>query len=99
MMNSCRAGLKRRQVLKITSRKRFYFAAYTYVLAAECRAKQFCGAYDGVDTLIINLSNDAKSNMNVAGRLKVPAFVNLQADYSRILDEQYSYELTMEFQF
>lgn len=50
-------------------------------------------------TLIINLSNEAKSNMNVAGRLKVPAFVNHQADYSRIIDEQYSYELTMEVQF
>jgi hypothetical protein len=49
--------------------------------------------------LVLSLSNEAKSNLNVAGRLKVPAFVSLSADYNRVIQEQYEYTLTVVVRF
>jgi hypothetical protein len=36
-------------------------------------------------TLVLSLSSEAKSNLNVVGRLKVPAFVKLSAEYDRVV--------------
>lgn len=49
--------------------------------------------------LVLSLSSEAKSNLNVVGRLKVPAFVNLSADYDRVVHEQYDYTLTVLVRF
>lgn len=45
------------------------------------------------------LSNESKSNLNVAGRLKVPTFVVLRGDYRRAIEEQQVYTLTVEVKF
>jgi len=44
--------------------------------------------------LVLSLSSEARSNLNVVGRLKVPAFVKLSTEYDRVVREQYEYELT-----
>jgi len=50
-------------------------------------------------TLVLSLSSEAKSNLNVVARLKVPAFVTLSADYQRIVNEQQEYTLTVVVKF
>lgn len=49
--------------------------------------------------LVLNLTNDIKSNMNVAARVNVPSFVHLSADYSRVVHEQYDFSLTVLVEF
>jgi len=49
--------------------------------------------------LILSLSNEAKSNLNVAGRLKVPTFVTLSVEYDQVIKEQHDYILTVEVKF
>jgi hypothetical protein len=49
--------------------------------------------------MALSLSSEAKSNLNVAGRLKIPAFVKLSAEYDRVLREQYDYTLTVQVRF
>ncbi|UPL20480.1 hypothetical protein [Alcaligenes faecalis] len=49
--------------------------------------------------LTLSLSSEAKSNFNVVGRLKVPAFVKLTAEYDRIIQEQHDYTLTVFVKF
>ena len=49
--------------------------------------------------LVLSLSSEAKSNLNVVGRLKVPAFVKLSAEYDRVVREQYDYTLTVLVRF
>ncbi len=49
--------------------------------------------------LILNLSSEVKKNLNVAGRLNLPAFLNLSAQYNRIVNEQYDYSLTVRVKF
>ncbi len=49
--------------------------------------------------LVISLLSEAKSNLNVVGRLKVPAFVHLSAEYDRVLKEQHDYTLTVVVRF
>jgi hypothetical protein len=49
--------------------------------------------------LVVSLSSEAKSNLNVVGRLKVPAFVNLSAEYDRVVKEQQDYTLTVVVKF
>lgn len=49
--------------------------------------------------LVLSLSNEAKSNLNVVGRLKVPQFVKLSAEYDRVLKEQQDYTLTVVVRF
>lgn len=49
--------------------------------------------------LVLNLSSEARSNLSVAGRLKLPAFVNLSADFSRVISEQHEYGLTVSVDF
>lgn len=49
--------------------------------------------------LVLNLSNEAKSNLNVVGRLKIPAFVKLSVEYDRIVQEQHDYTLTVFVRF
>jgi len=48
---------------------------------------------------MISLSSEAKSNLNVVGRLKIPAFVKLSADYDRVVKEQQDYTLTVVVRF
>jgi len=38
--------------------------------------------------LILSLSNDAKSNLNVVGLLKVPTFVELTVKYDQVIKDQ-----------
>jgi hypothetical protein len=49
--------------------------------------------------LVLSLSSEAKSNLNVVGRLKVPAFVKLSVDYGRVIQEQHDYTLTLVVKF
>lgn len=49
--------------------------------------------------IVLHLSSEAKSNFNVVGRLNVPKFINLTADYDRVLKEQHDYILTVEVRF
>lgn len=49
--------------------------------------------------LTLSLSNEAKSNLNVVGRLSVPNFVKLSADYKRVIEEQYDYSLKVIVRF
>jgi hypothetical protein len=49
--------------------------------------------------LVLSLSSEARSNLSVAGRAKVPAFIELSADYDRALREQYDYTLTVTVRF
>jgi hypothetical protein len=49
--------------------------------------------------LILNLSSEAKQNLNIVGRLKIPVFVKLSAEYNRIVREQYDYTLTVLVRF
>lgn len=59
---------------------------------------------DGVNQLLarkltLSLSSEAKSNLNVVGRLKVPQFVTLSGEYDRVIKEQYDYTLTVIVKF
>lgn len=49
--------------------------------------------------LVLNLSSEAKSNLNVVGRLKIPAFVKLSAEYKRVVKERQDYTLTLTVKF
>ena len=50
-------------------------------------------------TLTLNLSSETKRNLSVIGRLKVPPFIKLEADYKRVVQEQSEYTLTVEVRF
>ena len=50
-------------------------------------------------TLMLDVSREAKANLNIASQIKVPAFVKLAADYSTILREQYSISLKINVSF
>lgn len=49
--------------------------------------------------LVLSLSSEARSNLNVVGRLKVPAFVNLSTEYDQVIKEQQDYRLTVVVKF
>lgn len=49
--------------------------------------------------LVLSLSNEAKSNLNVVGRLNVPKFVTLSAEYKRVAEERQEYTLTVVVNF
>lgn len=49
--------------------------------------------------IVLSLSNEAKSNLNVVGRLSVPKFVKLSAEYDRVVKENQEYKLTVEVKF
>ena len=49
--------------------------------------------------LVLSLSSEAKSNLNVVGRLNVPTFVKLSAEYDRVVREQHDYTLTVLVRF
>jgi hypothetical protein len=49
--------------------------------------------------IVLSLSNEAKSNLNVVGRLSVPQFVTLSAEYDRVVKEKQEYTLTVEVRF
>ncbi|EHK63377.1 hypothetical protein [Achromobacter arsenitoxydans] len=49
--------------------------------------------------LTLSLSNEAKNNLNVVARLKVPKFVTLSVEYDRVLKEQHDYTLTVVVKF
>lgn len=50
-------------------------------------------------TLVLSLSSEAKSNLKVAARLKVPTFIKLSADRDRVVSEQHEYTLTVTVKF
>jgi hypothetical protein len=59
---------------------------------------------DGANQLLtrnrrLPLSSEAKSNLKVVGRLKLPAFFKLSAAYDRIVQEQEDYLLTVLVRF
>lgn len=59
---------------------------------------------DGVNRLkarelVLSLSSESRNNLNVVGRLKVPAFVKLSADYDRVVKEHQDYTLTVVVRF
>lgn len=49
--------------------------------------------------LVLSLSSEARSNLNVVGRLRVPPFVRLSAEYDRVVEEQQDYTLTVVVRF
>lgn len=49
--------------------------------------------------LVLNLSSEAKSNLDIMGRLKIPAFVKLSVEYDRIIQERHDYTLTVFVRF
>ena len=49
--------------------------------------------------LVLSLSSEAKNNLSVVGRLKIPAFVKLSGKYDRVVQEQYDYTLTVLVRF
>ena len=49
--------------------------------------------------VVLSLSSEAKSNLHVAGRLKVPSFIKLSADYKTAIHEQRDYSLTVLVRF
>jgi len=49
--------------------------------------------------LVLSLSNDAKSNLKVVGRLKIPAFIKLSAEYDRVVHEKYDFTVTVIVRF
>jgi hypothetical protein len=49
--------------------------------------------------LSINLSTEAKGNLNVAGHLTIPEFVDLAADYKRSIDRRTEYTLNATISF
>ncbi len=50
-------------------------------------------------TLILSLSSEAKNNINIVGRLKIPTFVKLTAEYDKVVREQHDYTLTVRVRF
>jgi len=49
--------------------------------------------------LVLSLSSEAKSNLNVVGRLKIPEFIELTTEYDRVVREQQDYTLTILVKF
>lgn len=49
--------------------------------------------------LILSLSSEARTNLDVVGRLRVPGYVKLSAEYEKIVREQYDYTLTVLVRF
>jgi len=49
--------------------------------------------------ITLNLSSEAKTNLKIAGRIGVPEFINLSADYRKKIEETCEYTLTVEVRF
>ena len=49
--------------------------------------------------LVLSLSSETQNNLNVVGRLKIPAFVKLSSGYDRVVSEQCEYTQTALVQF
>lgn len=49
--------------------------------------------------LVINLSSEVKNNLQIVGRLHIPSFITLNAQYNQIVHEQHDYTLTVLVQF
>ncbi|ALG70966.1 hypothetical protein VY88_04080 [Azospirillum thiophilum] len=47
----------------------------------------------------VNLSSEAQSTLSVVGRLEVPKFVKISADYKRVVQERHDYQLTVLVKF
>lgn len=50
-------------------------------------------------TLTLNLSSETKRSLGVIGKLRFPPFIQLKADYKRIVQEQSEYTLTVKVRF
>ena len=49
--------------------------------------------------LVMSLSSETQSGLKVAARLRVPFFVELSADYSRLATEAHEYTITVVVRF
>ena len=49
--------------------------------------------------LVINLSNEAKYNLAVAVRLKIPPCLKLSAQYVKVIDKKHDFTLTVRVSF
>jgi hypothetical protein len=49
--------------------------------------------------LVLKLSSEARNNLQVVGRLNVPQFVKLSADYKRLVHQQHDFTLTILVRF
>jgi hypothetical protein len=49
--------------------------------------------------LQLSLSDEAKQNLNVAGRIELPAWINLSANYEQIIHEERTYVLKVVVRF
>ena len=49
--------------------------------------------------LVISLSSEAKSNLNVVARLKIPTFVKVSTEYDKVVREHKDYSLTVVVKF
>ena len=49
--------------------------------------------------LVLALTSEAKSNLNVVARLAIPKFIKLTAEYDRVVKEQHDYTLTVVVRF
>lgn len=49
--------------------------------------------------LVLSLSSEAKSNLSIVGRIKIPSFVKLSAAYEKVIKEEHEYTLTVVVQF
>lgn len=50
-------------------------------------------------TLTLNLSSETKRNLSVIGKLDIPLFIKLEADYKKVMHEQSEYSLTLTVTF
>ena len=49
--------------------------------------------------LVLSLSSEAKSNLQIAGHIKIPIFVNISPEYKKVIEEQYELALTVSVKF
>jgi hypothetical protein len=49
--------------------------------------------------IILSLSNEVQSNLNIATRAKIPNFVNVSAEYRKSVQNRNEYTVTMDMEF
>jgi hypothetical protein len=49
--------------------------------------------------IILSLSNEVQSNLNIAARAKIPNFVNVSAEYKKTVQNRNEYTVTMDMEF
>ena len=49
--------------------------------------------------IILSLSNEAQSNLNIAARAKIPSFANISAEFKQVVKNRNEYTVTMDMKF